>query len=83
MRRCRGTPWEPIAYFFGIPLIVLPIFFTFVFGDFAHGAAALFSGFAIIRLLEKNLPIPAWTKAPRGPYMVLNRRGTLGSPNPG
>jgi hypothetical protein len=59
IRRYHRTEWAPVVYFFGIPLIVLPIFFTFVFGEFARDVSVVFFGFALIRLLERNLPVVA------------------------
>jgi hypothetical protein len=58
--RCRGTEWYPLALFFGIPTIVLPIFFVLVFGTFGKDVAVTFLSYGIIRLLEKNLPLPAF-----------------------
>jgi hypothetical protein len=57
--RCRGTEWYPIALFIGVPLIALPIFHVFIFGDFGRDVSATFFAYGIIRLLEKNLPLPA------------------------
>jgi hypothetical protein len=65
--RCKGTEWFPVALFFGIPLIWNPIFFVFVIGDFKSASATLFLGSAMIRLLQKNLPLPAWSRAERVP----------------
>lgn len=70
--RCRGTEWYPLALYTGIPVIVLPIFFTFIFGEYARDASVVFFAYGIIRLLEKNLPLPAYVVARRTPY-VLNR----------
>ncbi|MCW1885176.1 hypothetical protein OKA04_10595 [Luteolibacter flavescens] len=83
IRRCRGTEWEPVAYFFGIPLLVLPIFFTFVFGEFSQAASLVFLGFAMVRLMERNLPLPEWKKAVPEPWVPLSRRNAIGASNPG
>lgn len=61
--RCKGTEWFPVALFFGIPLIWNPIFFVFVIGDFKSASATLFLGCAMVRLLQRNLPLPAWSRA--------------------
>ena len=63
--RCKGTEWFPLALFFGIPIIVHPIFFVFIFGEFPTGVAAWVLGMAMVRLLEKNLPIPPYQRYPR------------------
>lgn len=55
--RCRGTEWFPLALFVGIPLLVQPIFFTFVFGTFQSGSQTTLLGIAMIRLLQRNLPL--------------------------
>jgi hypothetical protein len=58
--RCRNTEWFPLALFIGIPLIWNPIFFVFVFGDFKSATTTLLLGGAMVRLLENNLPLPAF-----------------------
>lgn len=59
MIRCKGTTWYPLALFIGIPLILNPFIFVFVFGLFKTGATTLMLGSAMIRLLQNNLPIAA------------------------
>lgn len=71
--RCRGTEWYPIALFIGVPVIVLPIFFVLIFGEFGKDVAGLFLSYGLISLLEKNLPIPPYVTTRREPY-VLNMR---------
>lgn len=58
--RCRGTEWYPVALFFGVPMISHPVFFVFVFGEYHTGVAQWMMGMAMIRLMERNLPIPAY-----------------------
>lgn len=70
--RCKGTEWFGLSLFFNIPLLVNPIFFVFIFGEFHSGVATTMMGIAWVRLLEKNLPIPAWRVARREPYMFSN-----------
>lgn len=72
--RCRHTEWQPVALFFGVPVIVLPIFYVFVFGDFGRDVSATFLAYGIIRLLEKNLPLPAYVRPTKTPY-ILRRPG--------
>jgi hypothetical protein len=71
--RCRGTPWLPLALFTGIPLVWGPIFFVFIFGDFKSGASAFLLSLSMMRLLENNLPLPAWSRAKRTPYLLNYR----------
>jgi len=73
--RCRKTEWFPVALFVGIPLIWNPIFFVFIFGDFKGAAATLLLGVAMVRILENNLPLPAWKKASRQPVLLPRRQG--------
>jgi len=58
--RCRGTEWFPVALFLCIPSLILPIFWTFIFGEFQSGVAHTIFGLAMVRLLERNLPLPSW-----------------------
>lgn len=70
--RCKGTEWFPLAIFFNVPILVNPIFFVFVFGEFPTGVATTMMGIAFVRLLEKNLPIPAYRVVRHQPYMFAN-----------
>lgn len=80
MMRCKGTEWSPIALFFGIPLIVQPFFFTFIFGEYHTGVAQTVMGIAMVRLMERNLPVPAYLRHQRyarAPLAMRNRPGEL------
>jgi hypothetical protein len=68
--RCKGTEWFPLALLIGIPMIYGPLFFVFIFGDFKSGASGFLLAVGIIRLLENNLPLPAYAKRSRTPYML-------------
>jgi hypothetical protein len=77
--RCKGTEWAPVALFFCIPCITHPFFFTFVFGEYQTAVASTMVGMAMVRLMERNLPLPAYV--PRNirhahvPLALRNRRG--------
>ena len=58
--RCRNTEWQPLAMLIGIPLVWGPVFFHFIFGDFRSEAIALLMGAAMVRILERSLPLPAY-----------------------
>ena len=60
IQRCRGTEWFPLALLIGIPLVWAPFFFVFIFGSFQIGAAGFLMGAAMVRMLENNLPLPAY-----------------------
>jgi hypothetical protein len=68
--RCRGTEWYPTALFIGIPLIWGPFFWVFIFGTFTGGFTMLFMGTAIVRIMEQNLPLPAYAPVSREPYLL-------------
>jgi hypothetical protein len=74
--RTRGTEWFPVALFIGIPLIAQPLFWTLVFGTFDKGAAGILMGAAILRMLEKNLPLPPWQRRDHQPFNLRNRTGS-------
>jgi len=67
IQRCRNTEWFPLALLVGIPLISFPFFFVFVFGGFTTGFTSLFMGYGMVRILEKNLPLPAYVLRKRRP----------------
>ncbi|MEI6819389.1 MAG: hypothetical protein WCL19_07275 [Verrucomicrobiota bacterium] len=60
--RCRSTEWFPVALFFCIPIIILPIFFCLIFGEFSDGVRQTMMSIAMVKLLEKNLPLPRYTR---------------------
>jgi hypothetical protein len=68
--RCRGTTWYPIALFIGIPIIWGPFFWVFIFGSFSGGATMLLMGTAMVRLMEKSLPLPSYVVRRREPYVL-------------
>jgi hypothetical protein len=73
IKRCRGTEWYAFALFMGIPSIALPFIFTFVFGEFRAASTQVFLAYGMITLMQRNLPLPAYVKPVRSPY-ILNRR---------
>jgi len=73
IQRCRNTEWFPLALFIGIPLVISPIIFVFIFGTFASACVSLFIGHGMIRLLENNLPIPAYVIRRWEPYVLRTR----------
>ena len=77
IRRCRNTEWWPVALFFGIPILAQPIVFTFVFGEYHTGVAGTVIGIAMVRLLENNIPLPAWQKTRHQPFILRNPNRTL------
>jgi cell division protein FtsW (lipid II flippase) len=72
--RCRNTEWYPLSLLLGIPVIWSPAFFWLVFGDFPVNVSAFLMQAAMIRLLETNLPLPAYTKPSRLPYILNAHR---------
>jgi hypothetical protein len=43
IRKSVGTPFQLIALFYGLPIIILPILFIFIFGDYNDITTVLFS----------------------------------------
>lgn len=76
--RCKGTEWFSIALFFGIPLMTQPFFFTFVFGEYHTAVAQTALGMALVRLMERNLPLPAYVPQGRRAHVPLAVRDRLG-----
>jgi len=68
--RCRGTEWYSLALYTCIPVIVLPPFFILIFGEFGKDVSAVFFSYALISLLEKNLPLPPYVKPRHIPYIL-------------
>ena len=81
--RCRGTEWYPTALFIGIPIIWGPFCWVFIFGSFSGGFFMLFMGSAIVRMLEQNLPLPAYITARHMPYLLQSRARQQPAGNPG
>ncbi len=67
--RCKGTEWYPVTLFFCIPMIWAPVFFWAVFGGFSADAPAILLGAGMLRMLENNLPLPAYIPASRRNYV--------------
>lgn len=74
--RCRGTEWYPLMLFFGVPIIIYPIFFFFVFGTFQVAIIFIFLQSGFIDLIRNNLTLPPYAKAKREPYILMRNRLT-------
>lgn len=79
--RCKGTEWFPTALFIGNTYIWFAFGWTFIFGSFVGGASALLMGSALIRLLQNNLPLPAYIPGSRQPYVLGARNQTQAAAN--
>ena len=51
-------------------MITGPLIFVFLFGDFKLGAGAYLLSIGMCRLLENNLPLPAYLKRSRLPFIL-------------
>jgi hypothetical protein len=60
--RCRGTEWYSIALLIGIPIMWQPVFFHVFFGDFRSEAAGILISCAMVRILQRWLPLPEYSK---------------------
>jgi hypothetical protein len=67
--RCRGTEWYPLALLIGIPIMWQPVFFHVFFGDFRGEAAGILISCAMIRIFQRWLPLPEYSKR-RAPVIV-------------
>ena len=67
--RCRGTEWFPLALLIGIPIMWQPLFFHVFFGDFRGEAAGILISCSMIRILQRWLPLPEYSKR-RAPVIV-------------
>jgi hypothetical protein len=76
IQRARNTEWFPLTLFVGIPLIASPIIFVFIFGAFGSAAASFLMGAAMVRVLENNLPVPAYVKRVRRPFFLQSENQT-------
>ncbi len=56
IKRAKNTEWFPLTLLIGIPLIIFPFFWVFIYGSFAGGIETFLGGAAMIRLLQNNLP---------------------------
>lgn len=72
--RSKGTEWFPVTLFFCIPIIWYPVFFWFVFGGFASDGPMLLLNAAMLRLLQNNLPLPAYVPRRSIPFLPLPPR---------
>ena len=72
--RCRGTEWFSVALFFCIPIVWYPFFFVFIFGAFQLDSVAILLGLGMLRLLENNLPLPAYAPGRKSPYILTKQR---------
>jgi hypothetical protein len=75
--RSRDTEWFVTILFFGLPIMVFPLFWTFVVGDFRGGAIFIFIYSALLDVLENNLPLPARPRVQRGVYVPMIARKQL------
>jgi hypothetical protein len=77
IQRSKGTVWYVTTLFICIPAITGPISWNLIIGSFDSGAYILLMGCAMIRMLEKCLPLPAWTPPIREPYLLHNHRSRV------
>jgi hypothetical protein len=77
IQRCRGTEWYPVAMLLGLPAIILPFMFILIFGEFGSAVASVCASYGIIRLMEKNLPLPAFVRRRPMPYVLQRRNAPM------
>jgi hypothetical protein len=72
--RCKGTEWFSVALIFGIPMVIYPFQFVFVFGHFGAAASFFFIHVGLVKLLHANLPVPEYSKKHAVIYRSLSSR---------
>lgn len=72
--RSKGTEWFPVTLFFCIPMIWFPFFFTFIFGGFKGDVVVILMNAGMLRLLENNLPLPAYMPARSHPSLLQSKQ---------
>ncbi|MEQ1861081.1 MAG: O-antigen ligase family protein [Chthoniobacteraceae bacterium] len=55
VRKSANTPFHPLAFFFGLPLIYEPFNYVFIFGGFDSSVPAAIYGLATLKLLENSV----------------------------
>jgi len=75
--RSRNTDWHYTTLFICIPIMWSPIYFVFIYGTFIGGATALFLGTSMVRILEKNLPLPAYVMPQFAPFVLSKHSSPL------
>lgn len=68
--RARGTEWFATTLFICLPMIYGPLTWTLIIGSFQGGAGVLLLGCAMIRMLEKHLPLPSYVVSSRHNYVT-------------
>jgi hypothetical protein len=56
--RYRHTEWFPLTLLIGIPIIILPLVFVFIFGAFKNAAPTFLISCGLVSILKNNLPLP-------------------------
>jgi hypothetical protein len=82
IERCRNTEWFSTALFIVAIYVWHTFSWVFIFGSFSGGADALLMGTALVRLLEKTLPLPEYEVKRREPYTLNSHRQRLAEANP-
>lgn len=72
--RARNTPWYPLALLVGIPTIVSPLFFTFIYGTIDGAFVIILANGSMVRFLENNLPLPAYLPIRTADHLPALRR---------
>jgi hypothetical protein len=80
--RCKGTEWHVLSLFFGIPMVIYPIFFVFIFGEFGVGVKFFVVSSGLLSLIHYNLPIPQMKKRDSTPKIYAKPANTRAATNP-
>jgi hypothetical protein len=61
--RYRHTEWFPLTLLIGIPVIISPLVFVFIFGAFKTAAPTFLISCGLVSILKNNLPLPNSNRA--------------------
>jgi 4-amino-4-deoxy-L-arabinose transferase-like glycosyltransferase len=55
IRESIGTPFQVCSFFIGVPIIILPFFSIFIFGDYRSDLVTILYGTAMLKMLSASL----------------------------
>ncbi len=75
IRRSFSTPYVLLGLFVGVPLLIEPFYFTFVFGGYQDGLATTIFGVGMMKVVERALAVHETERDQAGPADELRQPG--------
>lgn len=76
IRGAEGTPFYAPAIFFGVPMVIEPFYFTFVFGAYEGALPQIILNGAVLKLIYESLQAyKASQEKPEPGDLPISRRG--------